>query len=229
MSEEDFISAIAPPTENDKIKRENYTILFRVADRNRHGGLSLQDWEAFQSLLSKPDAKYETGLRLFDRIKPEDFIRVHDDRNGVWARLYLGGKDNCHQMSYPQFTLMARALQGKKFKQALIHYDKNHTGFIESEEFQKIVQRQAKHTLSENLLNNISTLCNMSAGSKISFASVKAFENVFQELDMVLAIIRSATIKSPDGKITKTDFLKEATKLTSCSHFTPMEADILFT
>jgi len=41
-------------------------------------------------------------------------------------------------------------------------------------------------------------------------------------------IVQSAVHKSEDGKITRTDFLNEAAKLTRFTLFTPMEADILF-
>lgn len=45
---------------------------------------------------------------------------------------------------------------------------------------------------------------------------------------MVDLIVRNATAKSPDLKITRADFLNEATKITRFNLFTPMEADILF-
>ena len=47
-------------------------------------------------------------------------------------------------------------------------------------------------------------------------------------MDLVDLIIRNATQKSEDGKITRTDFLNEAARITRFSLFTPMEADILF-
>ncbi|KAF8471870.1 mitochondrial carrier domain-containing protein [Kalaharituber pfeilii] len=243
MSENDFVNAIAPPGEDyHKIRRGHYSILFAVADRKKTGKLSLQDWATFENLLTKPDAEYEIVFRLFDTqgtgsVKFEDFTRLHDENraNGLpfdwncqWANLYLGGAGKRHDLTYEQFTQMVRGLQGEKIRQAFKHYDKNRTGYIEAEEFQKIVEETAKHKLSDHLLNNLFTLCNISAGTKISYANVRAFQNVIRELDMVEAIVRSATAKTPDGKITKIDFLNEATKLTRFSLFTPMEADIIF-
>lgn len=131
-------------------------------------------------------------------------------------------------MTYPQFSQMLRGLQGEKVRQAFMHFDKNSDGYIEPEEFQRIIIETAGHKLSDHLLENLPSLCNISAGSKISYANVRAFQNMIREMDLVELIIRNATSKSSDGKITRTDFLNEAARITRFSLFTPMEADILF-
>ena len=51
---------------------------------------------------------------------------------------------------------------------------------------------------------------------------------MIKEMDLVELIIRKAISRSPDGKITRNEFLNEAAKITRFSLFTPMEADILF-
>ena len=51
---------------------------------------------------------------------------------------------------------------------------------------------------------------------------------MMREMDLVELVVRNATNKSEDGKITRTDFLNEAARITRFSLFTPMEADILF-
>ena len=131
-------------------------------------------------------------------------------------------------MTYPQFSQMLRGLQGERIRQAFHLFDKDGDGYIEPEDFQRIIMETAKHKLSDHLLENLHTLCNISTGSKISYANVRAFQNVIREMDLVDLIIRNATIKSDDGKITRTDFLNEAARITRFSLFTPMEADILF-
>ena len=131
-------------------------------------------------------------------------------------------------MTYPQFAQMLRGLQGERIRQAFQYFDKDGDGYIEPENFQRIILETAKHKLSDHLLENLHTLCNISAGSKISYANVRAFQNVIREMDLVELIIRNAAQKSDDGKITRTDFLNEAARITRFSLFTPMEADILF-
>jgi solute carrier family 25 aspartate/glutamate transporter 12/13 len=131
-------------------------------------------------------------------------------------------------MTYPQFAQMLRGLQGERVRQAFLHFDRNKDGYIEPEEFQRIIKETASHKLSDYLLDNLPTLCNISAGSKISYANVRAFQNMIQQMDMVELIIRNATHKSTDGKITRTDFLNEAARISRFNLYTPMEADILF-
>ncbi|EKG16646.1 Calcium-binding EF-hand [Macrophomina phaseolina MS6] len=244
LGKDQFVEAVAPPSEDyHKIKRDQYGILFDVADRKRTGRVTLQDWTNFDNLISKPDAEYEIAFRLFDvegtgLVTFDNFMKLYNqhksddslpfDWNSEWASLYIGRKNKRHTMTYPQFSQMLRGLQGEKVRQAFLHFDKNGDGYIEPEEFQRIIQDTAGHKLSDHLLDNLHTLCNISAGSKISYANVRAFQNMIREMDLVELIIRNAANKSSDGKITRSDFLNEAARITRFSLFTPMEADILF-
>ena len=195
------------------------------------------------NLLAKPDAEYEIAFRLFAdpstgqvdftsfkesyaRNKTSETIPFNWDSD--WATLYLGGKKHRHSMTYPQFAQMLRGLQGERVRQAFLHFDRNGDGYIEPEEFQRIIQQTAGHKLSDHLLQNLPTLCNISPGSKISYANVRAFQNMIREMDLVELVIRNAIAKSPDAKITRVDFLNEAARITRFTLFTPMEADILF-
>lgn len=203
----------------------------------------MHDWGNFENLLAKPDAEYEIAFRLFDeegtgRIKYDDFQKLYNlnrgddaipfDWNCEWASLYIGGRKHRHDMTYPQFSQMLRGLQGEKIRQAFHHFDKDQDGYIDPEDFQQIIVQTARHKLSDHLLENLHTLCNIGTGSKISYANVRAFQNIIREMDLVDLIIRDATQKSEDGTITRTDFLNEAARITRFSLFTPMEADILF-
>ncbi|KAK5135077.1 hypothetical protein LTR08_005602 [Meristemomyces frigidus] len=244
LDEKAFINAVAPEGEDyHKIKREQYSILFSIADRHSKDRVTLQDWSVFNNLLAKPDAEYDIAFRLFSdpatgqvdftsfkesyaRNKKSTSIPFNWDSD--WATLYLGGKKNRHSMTYPQFAQMLRGLQGERVRQAFLHFDNNGDGYIEPEDFQRIIQETAAHKLSDNLLSNLPTLCNISAGAKISYANVRAFQNVIREVDLVELVIRNAVKKSSDNKITRVDFLNEAARTTRFTLFTPMEADILF-
>ncbi|KAK4113853.1 mitochondrial carrier [Canariomyces notabilis] len=244
LGAEQFIDAIAPPHEDyHKIKREQYSILFSVADRTNKGKVTLADWAYFENLLSKPDAEYEIAFRLFDvdrlgAVKYDDFRRLYELNKGPdslpfdwdceWAKLYIGSKKKRHSMDYQQFSQMLRGLQGERVRQAFQYFDKDGDGFIEPEEFERIIKETSKHKLSDHLLENLHTLCNIAQGSKVSYANVRAFQNMMKEIDLVELIVRRACAKSPDGKITRAEFLNQAAKITRFSLFTPMEADILF-
>lgn len=203
----------------------------------------MSDWAIFDMLLSKSDAEYEIAFRLFDvdgtgTVKPETFQKIYEqnrapesipfDWNSEWASLYIGGRNKRHEMTYPQFAQMMRGLQGERIRQAFHLYDKDKDGYIEPEDFERIIRATSGHKLSDHLLENLPTLCNISTGAKISYAVVRAFQNVIRELDLVDLIVRNATSKSQDGRITRTDFLNEAARITRFSLYTPMEADILF-
>ncbi|KAK3075989.1 mitochondrial aspartate-glutamate transporter agc1 [Teratosphaeriaceae sp. CCFEE 6253] len=244
MGEKEFVDAIAPVGEDyHKIQREQYSLLFSIADRSHNGRITIDDWSVFNNLLAKPDAEYEIAFRLFAdpasgqvdfesfkesyaRNKTRDTIPFNWDSD--WAKLYLGGKKHRHSMTYPQFAQMLRGLQGERVRQAFIHFDRNEDGYIDPEDFQRIIQETAAHKLSDHLLTNLPTLCNISPGSKISYANVRAFQNVIREMDLVELVIRNAINKADDGKITRVDFLNEAARITRFTLFTPMEADILF-
>ncbi len=131
-------------------------------------------------------------------------------------------------MNYHQFSQMLRGLQGERVRQAFTRFDGDGDGFIEPEEFATIIQQTARHKLSDHLLENLHTLCNISQGSKVSYANVRAFLNMIHEMDVVEVIVRRACSKSKDGRITRAEFLNQAAKVTRFALFTPMEADILF-
>ncbi|GAB1314045.1 mitochondrial aspartate-glutamate transporter agc1 [Madurella fahalii] len=244
LGAEQFIDAIAPAHEDyHKIKREQYSILFSVADRANKGKVTLADWAYFENLLNKPDAEYEIAFRLFDvdrlgTVKYEDVRRLYELNKGPdsipfnwdceWAKLYIGSKTKRHSMDYQQFSQMLRGLQGERVRQAFQYFDTDGDGFIEPDEFERIIKETSKHKLSDHLLENLHTLCNIAQGSKVSYANVRAFQNMIKEIDLVELIVRRACAKSSDGKITRSEFLNQAAKITRFSLFTPMEADILF-
>lgn len=214
-----------------------------MADRKNAGRLTVAEWGVFENLLMKPDAEYEIAFRLFDvdrtgTVKYEDFRRLYELNKGPdniafdwdceWAQLYIGGRKKRHNLSYPQFAQMLRGLQGERIRQAFQLFDKDRDGYIEPEDFERIIVETSRHKLSDHLLANLHTLCNISTGTKISYANVRAFQNMIREMDLVELVVREAVTKSTDGKITRSEFLNEAARVTRFSLFTPMEADILF-
>lgn len=145
-----------------------------------------------------------------------------------WAKLYIGSTKKRHDLDYHQFSQMLHGLQGERIRQAFLLFDRDGDGYIEPEDFERIILETSRHKLSDHILTNLSTLCNISRGSKVSYANVRAFQNLIKEMDLVELIVRRACAKSNDGKITRAEFLNQAAKVTRFSLFTPMEADILF-
>jgi len=59
LTEPDFVSAVAPESDFSKISRQQYGILFKVADRKHTGRVDWDDFVAFEELLKKPAAEYD--------------------------------------------------------------------------------------------------------------------------------------------------------------------------
>ncbi|KAF9914264.1 mitochondrial aspartate-glutamate transporter agc1 [Lobosporangium transversale] len=243
MTSDDFVNAIAPGEDYKRLQRSQYAVLFNVADQSRHGLLSLSDFVVFENLLSLPDAEYEIAFRLFDtagtgaitRDQFKQILTANIGKDAIpfdfdceWLRLYAGSKDSPHDMPYKEFTQLLKGLQAERLRQEFRYYDNEETGYITPDQFKKVVIDIAGHKLSEHVLDNLPTLCNLYSGNKVSFANVMAFYNVIREMDMVERVVRKAIENSKDGTITKADFLNTASKETRFSLFTPMEADIIF-
>ncbi|KAF8937224.1 mitochondrial aspartate-glutamate transporter agc1 [Haplosporangium gracile] len=243
MTKDDFVNAIAPGEDYKRLQRSQYGVLFHVVDREQKGYLSLSNFIVFENLLSHPDAEYEIAFRLFDttgsgKITRDQFKQILSANIGKdaipfdfdceWLNLYTGGKDNTHEMSYKEFTQLLKGLQAERLRQEFRYYDAETTGYITPDQFKRIMIDIAGHKLSEHVLENLPTLCNIGAGNKISFANVMAFYNVIRDMDMVERVVRKAIENSKDGTITEADFLLTAAKETRFSLFTPMEADIIF-
>nr|POE77743.1 calcium-binding mitochondrial carrier protein aralar2 [Quercus suber] len=231
MGEKEFVDLIVPEGVEDYVSCSPVT------------AVEAADWSVFTNLLAKPDAEYEIAFRLFadpvsGHVDFADFKDIYAKNRSPdaipfnwesdWAKIYLGSRKHRHSMTYPQFAQMLRGLQGERIRQAFIFFDKDQDGYIEPDDFQRIIRETAAHKLSDHLLDNLPTLCNISPGSKISYANVRAFQNVIREMDLVELIVRNAVEKSSDRKITRVDFMNEVARLTRFSQFTPMEADILF-
>lgn len=55
----DFVAAVAPEGDFGKISREQYALLFKVADRRKCGRVNFEDFVAFEEILKKPAAEYD--------------------------------------------------------------------------------------------------------------------------------------------------------------------------
>src|SRR2546430_16579633 len=161
MNQEDFISAIAPGEDYKKIQKEQFALLFRIADNSRRGLISFQDFVVFENLLSKPDAEYEIAFRLFDvqgkvKITVEQFKEILTSYIGPgsvpfnfdcdWLKYYVGWSDNKkHELNYGEFTQLLKGLQAERLRQEFRYYDKTGSGYIVSDDFKRIIISIAKH------------------------------------------------------------------------------------
>ncbi|WWC58629.1 uncharacterized protein I303_101173 [Kwoniella dejecticola CBS 10117] len=236
-----FIDAIAPTDEGfSKIKKEQYTNLFKVADNSRRGLVSWEDFVVFETLLKRPDADYQLAFLVFDTdasgtIEFDEFkavLSANTAASGIpfnfdcdWMKLYVGQRGGRHVLGYHEFTQLIKGYQGERLRQSFHHFDSDNDGYISPEEFQKIIVEIAGHKLSDSVLERLPTLCTMNPGRKISYSEVIAFHN---KMDAVERIIEHAVRRSKDGRIDVSDFLDEAASSMRYGMFTPMEAQIIW-
>ncbi|KAJ8593256.1 mitochondrial carrier [Rhizopogon salebrosus TDB-379] len=243
LDPDSFVNAIAPKDDSTKIGRAQFAILFRVADSSKRGLVSWDDFTVFETLLKRPDADYWIAFKYFDvdnsgTITFDEFKNVFLANVGPsaipfdfdcdWVKLYLGRKNGTHVLGYNEFTQLMKGLQGERLRQAFKYLDKDQDGFIRPEEFKQIILDIAGHKLSDAVIERLPTLCTLTAGGRISYSEVVAFQNVIREMDMVERIIREATAKSKDGRIDQSDFLNHSAANSRYALFTPMEASMIF-
>ncbi|CCA67158.1 probable mitochondrial carrier protein ARALAR1 [Serendipita indica DSM 11827] len=244
LNREAFVKAIVPASgDGHKIEEAQYGVLFTVADQSKRGMVSWDDFVVFQTLLKRPDADYLIAFKFFDvdgsgSIDLNEFKNVFAATLGAdalpfnfdcdWVKLHLGKRDGTHVLGYNEFTQLMKGLQDERLRQAFKYLDSNQDGFITPDQFKRIILELEGHKLSDSVLERLPTLCALSPGGKISYAEVVAFHNVIKSMDMVERVIREATAKSKDGRISQDDFLNYSARATRYGLFSPMEASIIF-
>ncbi|GAA5988371.1 hypothetical protein JCM11641_005452 [Rhodosporidiobolus odoratus] len=243
LTEPDFVSAVAPESDFAKISRQQYGILFNVADQRKAGRVIWEDFVTFQELLKKPAAEFDIAFRVFDtngdgKVKFDEFKQVFSqmlgpdaipfDFDSAWVQLYLGKARGGHVLGFNEFTQLMKGLQGERLRQAFRHFDKNQDGYIDKKDFARIIYELARHKLSDSVLDNLENLAELVPGGQISYSECIAFHNVIREMDLVEKVVREACARSPDGKITPSDFTNHASRTMRYGTFSPMEVAIIF-
>ncbi|KAJ3043787.1 mitochondrial aspartate-glutamate transporter agc1 [Rhizophlyctis rosea] len=242
MSVDDFIAAVAPSKEFYQVEKDRYSILFRVADRHGRGLISLEDWYAFESLLTRPDAEFEIAFRVLDenndgKVSMENIKKIIQsqdrdapplDLNSEWVKLFTGAKSPKKEISYEEFAQLLKGFQAERLKQEFKYFDPKQTGTITPDAFKTIMLHVARHKLSPYVVDSLPTLSELYPGEGISFANVRACHNVIREMDMIERIVRNAATTTSDGRISKRDFQAAAAALLRFNVLTPMEVDVVF-
>jgi solute carrier family 25 aspartate/glutamate transporter 12/13 len=121
-----------------------------------------------------------------------------------------------------------KGLQGERVRQAFQYLDKQGSGYVTGGDFARIIKEVASHKLSDQVIERLPTISQLTQSGRVSYSELRAFVNVIKEIDLVEIIVKHAINRSKDSRITKEDFLDAAAQHTRYGVFTPLEADIIF-
>lgn len=128
------------------------------------------------------------------------------------------------KLSFVQFSQFMGSLQDEIRKQEFQKLAKD--GRITAEQFSKLITSYLNDPkITEKLEKNISKLSE--TNETISFAEFDAYNRVLRNMDAIATSLRSAAQKSPDGSITRLDFVNAAKKITGIG-LSPLEVSVIF-
>jgi len=218
--------------------------LFHMADVDRSGLISFDEYLKFENIINKPDAEYMLAFQIFDRdgngyISRDDFKRVIStsfldskipfDFNCELMRLYFGKGNN--ELSYAHFTQLLKDLQQERIKQEFKFYDKEGTGYIPADKFAYILGNVKLRRLPEYVKEHLRNVSDLNKGTsyegKVSYAQFMACNDMLLHIPSYGRVLRAAIKSLKKPSVTKEEFLREARMSTSIE-ITPMEVDIIF-
>eukprot|EP01102_Stenamoeba_stenopodia_P017131 TRINITY_DN609_c0_g4_i1.p1 TRINITY_DN609_c0_g4~~TRINITY_DN609_c0_g4_i1.p1 ORF type:complete len:727 (-),score=223.16 TRINITY_DN609_c0_g4_i1:188-2368(-) len=246
MTPDDFLNALAEIFSADETRPMNISpaklkALVKIADRDKSGLISLDEFLLFEKAVSNPFADYEIAFHLFDRdsdnrISKSEFFKVmqavdeseiHFDLDSEFVRLFWGAGDK-KPMSFPAFSQMLKSLQAERLKQMFKFYDKDQTGYIKQEEFKNILESMTRHNIPSRIKDRLATIgeLNMRKGH-VTYAQFSAVQAILLHMPSYERILREATSNNLEAPVTKEKFLQTAFNK-STVEITPMELDILY-
>ncbi|KAJ3083200.1 mitochondrial aspartate-glutamate transporter agc1, partial [Quaeritorhiza haematococci] len=247
MNEDDFLNAIAPQDHFYSFSKNDYAVLFRLADRQNRGVVSQDDFAAFYALLEKPDAEYQIAYKVFDtarheRITVGDLKRVlsassagkssdvaaFDPNNSETLKILAGRAGDKREVPYTEFSELVKALQSERLLHEFKQHDPKATGYVSPSAFQKIMTRVAGHRLNPSVIDKLASPSFVGAGAveqQIPFSLVRATYQLLQQLDVIESLMRES---AKDGRVSKADFHAAAARSLKFTAVTPLELDVLF-
>lgn len=254
MTADDFVNAItavgnnAPngsdAHRNGNIDDHKFRVLFRLADADKDGHITEEEYINFLDIIHKPDAEYRLAFKIFDRdgngkISIDDFKKVVAtdfldssipfDFNCDFIRLYFGKIGS--EMTYSQFTQLLKDLQQERMRQEFRYYDKDGSGYIAADKFANIITAVKLRRMPEQMKNNLQAVALLNKGTpyegKVSYAQFKACNDMLLHMPSYTRVLRSTTSKLGKKGLTKEEFLRQARNHTSIE-ITPMEVDVIY-
>ncbi|KAJ3383329.1 mitochondrial aspartate-glutamate transporter agc1 [Lobulomyces angularis] len=238
LNRNDFINAIKPIDLelNLNFDQNLYSILFKLADKNKSGLIDLDQFVDFEkNIFLKPDNESKILFKLLDE-KNKGHINVKDLKNSLQfyqhkeaskidfthgpLASYL--RDEKKNLSFNEFTEFLTTFRRERFYQEFNSLDYYKTSVISLSEFKGLIKRLSGHKLSDQLENTFDSTFPL---GKISFAAAQGIFKILENLDALRFSLEINANPIEKNKIITSDFFKYCLKN---KVFTTLELDLIF-
>ncbi|XP_065053553.1 electrogenic aspartate/glutamate antiporter SLC25A13, mitochondrial-like isoform X1 [Rhopilema esculentum] len=210
-------------------------------DQTKDGLISFPEFQAFEALLCKPDAKYRLLFQLFDldgkgSITFGEFQHVVKsclpyakfpfDFSTDFTRAFFGEEKNL-SLSYTDFTHFMQEFERQYLKQAFSQQLKKgrKDATITALQFGDIVRSLLAHKLSSYTAENIPSLASDSGSRRITLMFCLGFNELLDNLPSIQQLFKQLTQDDKFKSVTKEEVLRQAQRN---RQVTPLQIEILF-
>lgn len=202
--------------------------------------ISFQEFEAFESVLCRPDALYIAAFQLFDKNGSgsitfdqfEEIIKttiIHQkipfDFKSDFVRLHFGS-DHKRTISFSEFSQLLHDFHEEHTIQAFKMRDTKKQGIISALDFSEIMIHCKNHLLSEDVRHNLVAVAgSQTGGHQVTYPYFIAFNTLLNNMEIIKRIFFSFTKGNTQIEVTKEEFFAASQQM---SQISPLEVDILF-
>eukprot|EP00794_Sanderia_malayensis_P003007 gene3007-3465_t len=223
-------------------------LLSGCVDETKDGLISLLEFQAFEALLCRPDAKFRLLFQLFDldgkgSITFDEFKHVIEccttykkfpfAFDSSFTKTFFGEKRDL-SISYADFTHFVREFEKAYILQAFAQKSKKEgqKGYMEGKElsisslhFAEIMNTLLAHKLSPYAAENIAALASDGGSRRVTLMFCLAFNDMLDNLPSIQQMFKYITQDGKFKNITKEELLRQAARN---RQVTPLQVEILF-
>ncbi|CAF0768277.1 unnamed protein product [Brachionus calyciflorus] len=240
IKSEDFIQKYLGLLSEKDSNEKTLKILANLADLNKDGYITFDEFKIFEELLCSPDVLFKTAFQLFDirgvgLISFTDFKEIisHTTLNQLIPFDFesnfvnnLFGQDRQRQINYQEFSQIIHDFHEEHAMQAFNKFDIQKKGYILPSNFKTILLQMKSNLLSPYVRENLDALITRSTDQNtITYPHFVAFIYLLNNMELIKKIYLTIADEHPNREVSKGQFLKEAQQF---SQVTPYEINILF-
>ncbi|XP_052804086.1 electrogenic aspartate/glutamate antiporter SLC25A13, mitochondrial-like [Mya arenaria] len=239
MSYADFIQRFLGLLDSKDYDEYTLQLFGSSIDTSRDKHISFTEFQAFEHMLSLPDAMYRLAFQIYDR-NGSGFINHGEFKDIVqhttlhkqipfnfdcdFINLHFG-EDRKRRISYAEFTQLIHDFNEEHALQAFLKFDKDKNGYINAKEFEEIMMSLKSYLLTDFVKENLVSIAVGDFHKKISYAYFTAFISLLNNMELMKKIYMAATKRDKEGACTKEELMYQSQEF---PQITPMEIDILF-